>query len=158
MTRPDKHPPVRLSLHLQIDPKSRPPEVDRRQIRRWLLASLEQSAELTLRFVARPEARALNRQFRGLDHATNVLTFNYPSAQTIQADIVICMAVLAREASIQHKRLRDHLAHLIIHGALHAQGWDHQAKRDASRMEAREIYLLKRFHIGDPYQLQTSGK
>lgn len=153
---------VRLSLHTQIDPESRPPEIEPRQLRRWIFASLEASARLTIRFVGRAEARQLNRQFRNHDYPTNVLTFNYDDEfsklqgnqdLTIQADIVICMDVLVREARAQSKPLKDHLAHLVIHGTLHAQGWDHQTPAQAELMEYREIQLLKRFRIADPYQI-----
>ena len=120
-------------------------------------AALSCDAELTLRFVGSSESRQLNAQFRGRDYATNVLTFNYPdeaglgSDAPLQADIVICLPVLNREAKAQRKDVRDHLAHLVIHGVLHAQGMDHQTEAEAIQMESLEAALLKRFRIADPY-------
>jgi len=133
--------------------------VGRPQLRRWARAALEQDAELTLRFVSEAEGRALNREYRGQDHATNVLTFAYPSDpvhgnvhENVQADILICMAIVAAEAAEQHKSLDHHLAHLVIHGTLHAQGWDHEEEEQAQAMEAVETQLLARFAIPDPYR------
>lgn len=154
--------PPSLSLQVQIASALHQPDVERRQLRRWILATLERSAVLTLRFVGRDEARQLNREFRDRDYATNVLTFIYnaeppirlnAAAPIVQADIVLCLDVLADEARAQHKSFRDHLAHLVIHGALHAQGWDHESDDAAAQMEAREIQLLKRFRIANPYQI-----
>lgn len=116
-------------------------------------------AALTLRLVGLTEGRALNRQFRGRDYATNVLTFAYDSpvvaakqAGPLQADIIICLPVLVREARAQRKTLRDHLAHLVIHGCLHAQGLDHESEAQAQEMEALEAGILARFRIADPYR------
>ena len=153
-------PELHLSIQLALRSTSLP--VDRAQLRRWVRAALEQPAHLTLRFVELPEGRRLNRSFRRKPDATNVLTFIYPqepagepaapSAQNaVSADVVICLPVVRREARAQRKPLRDHLAHLVIHGVLHAQGYDHLGPRDAQRMEARESALLKRFRICDPY-------
>ena len=101
------------------------------------------------------EGRTLNRLYRGRDYATNVLTFEYGADGcdgTTQADIVICLPVAAREARAQRKTPRDHLAHLVVHGALHAQGWDHErGEHEAAEMEARERAILARFRIADPY-------
>jgi probable rRNA maturation factor len=151
----------RLALSVQHEAGSGDCPADRAQLRRWALAALEHDAALTLRFVGAREGRALNAQFRGRDYATNVLTFTYdaqgdPPADSgdgpVQADIVICLPVLVREARAQKKSLREHLAHLVIHGVLHAQGMDHEDEDEAREMEARETALLGRFRIADPYR------
>ena len=119
---------------------------------RWITAALERDAEITLRFVGAAEGRRLNREFRGKDYATNVLTFDYRHAPVVAADIVVCVPVVRREAREQRKAFRDHLAHLVVHGALHAQGHDHDTAARARRMEGREVQVLARLGIGDPYR------
>ncbi len=141
----------RLSLQIQADPDAGPLPADRRQLRRWVQASLATDAELVLRFVGSDEGRALNRQFRGRDRPTNVLTFDYEREPLVHADIVICLPVLRAEADAQGKSQRDHLAHLVVHGVLHAQGHDHEDDADARRMEMLETAILRRFGIDDPY-------
>ncbi|HMN83464.1 MAG TPA: rRNA maturation RNase YbeY [Burkholderiaceae bacterium] len=145
-----------LRLSVQCGDGEPPLPVDRRQLRRWVVAALEGPAELTLRFVGLAEGRRLNRAYRGQNHATNVLTFPYDPddgiPHPVQADIVICLPVLEREARRQKKSLRDHLAHLVVHGVLHAQGYDHLDDGEAARMETRETAVLRRFGIADPYQ------
>ena len=130
----------------------------RAQIRRWILAALEHSAEIALRFVDAEEAQTLNRDYRQKDYATNVLTFEYgeigrddTGRAVLGGDIVICAPVVEKEAAEQGKVLRDHYAHLAIHGALHLQGYDHEDEADAVIMEAREVAILKRFRIANPY-------
>ena len=118
---------------------------------RWVEAALESDSELTVRFVGAAEARRLNRDFRGKDYATNVLTFDYQHAPVVVADIVLCVPVVRREAREQRKAFREHLAHLAVHGVLHAQGHDHARARDAKRMEAREVRILAGLGIDDPY-------
>jgi probable rRNA maturation factor len=125
---------------------------DRSQVRRWVKAAQEAAAQLTVRFVDAKEGRALNRDFRGKDYATNVLTFIYET-QPVLGDLVICTAVVRREAREQGKPFKAHLAHMVVHGMLHLQGYDHETgARDAARMEARERAILARFGIPDPYQ------
>jgi probable rRNA maturation factor len=119
---------------------------------RWIRAALESDAELTLRFVGAAEARRLNREFRGKDYATNVLTFDYRHTPVVVADIVLCVPVVRREAREQRKGFREHLAHLVVHGVLHAQGHDHDRDHDAKRMEAREVRILAGLGIDDPYR------
>lgn len=127
-------------------------ELSRAQIRRWVKSALFMPCELTVRFVDEEEAQALNRDYRGKDYATNVLTFDYSENEDIaQADIVLSTDVLLAEAKAQGKPLKEHAAHLIIHGVLHAQGFDHETEVDAEEMEAVEAKLLKRFGIRDPY-------
>lgn len=124
----------------------------RPQVRRWVRAAQELPVQATVRFVAADEGRALNQGYRGKDHATNVLSFVYESTPTIVGDLVVCWPVVLREAEEQGKSVMAHLAHLIVHGMLHLQGYDHETgKRDAARMEAREREILARFGIPDPY-------
>lgn len=120
-------------------------------LRRWVQLALERDAEIGLSFVDAREGRRLNRAFRGRDYATNVLTFDYAQRPTVVADIAICVPVVSREAREQGKPLRAHLAHLVIHGALHAQGYDHRRWAEAREMEAREVELLVKLRIADPY-------
>lgn len=147
--------PHRLSLQIQFDDTVDPAELpaSRPQLRRWVQAALEADAELVLRFVDREGSRQLNHQYRGKDRPTNVLTFDYAHEPVVQADIVICLPVLQDEAHAQKKPLRNHLAHLVIHGVLHAHGMDHLTDEEAAEMESREIALLHRFRIDDPYRL-----
>jgi probable rRNA maturation factor len=126
----------------------------RATLRRWVMLALGEDgdyAQLTLRFVGTAEGRRLNNGFRGRDYATNVLTFDYARAP-LAADIVLCMPVVAREAREQGKTLRAHLAHLVIHGVLHARGFDHAQPRQADAMESHERALLARLRIADPYR------
>jgi probable rRNA maturation factor len=120
-------------------------------LRRWVEAALAADAELTLRFVGAAEGRRLNRQYRGKDHATNVLTFGYAAGPVVRADIVLCVPVIRREARERRKPFRDHLAHLVVHGVLHALGHAHERVRDARAMEVREVAVLGTLGIPDPY-------
>jgi probable rRNA maturation factor len=124
---------------------------ERDQIRRWVKSTLKtvdrNDVALTFIFMDPSTARDLNKQFRKKNYATNVLTFNLDEAA---ADIVICIQVVKQED--QRKPLQSHLAHMVIHGTLHAVGYDHEVKADAQEMEAIEINVLKRFGIKDPYQ------
>jgi probable rRNA maturation factor len=138
-----------LDLSIQCAPPVAACPVDRRRIRRWALAALRQDAQLTIRFVGSREGRRLNNEYRGRDYATNVLTFPYDESS---ADIVVCVPVVEREARAQGKRFDHHLAHLVIHGVLHAQGFDHDTDDDAVRMESFETALLRRFRVPDPYR------
>jgi len=121
-------------------------------VRRWVGFALDEPAQVAVRVVGEDEGRALNRQFRGKDYATNVLTFYYGDHPQLMADIVLCGPVVQREALAQRKSLKDHYAHLLVHGTLHAQGWDHETgERDALEMEALEIVLLGALGIRNPY-------
>ena len=140
-----------LALSLQFADRSHRTQLPRHRVARWLRAALEAPAQLTVRIVGEAEGRALNREFRGKDHATNVLTFDYERAPAVVADLVLCAPVVEREAAEQGKPLAAHYAHLLIHGALHAQGWDHERAADARRMEARERELLHELGVPDPY-------
>lgn len=150
--RPDR---PRLSLQIQVDPAAGALPADRAQIRRWAASALERDAELVLRLVGEAEGRSLNGHYRRRDKPTNVLTFDYQTEPVVQADIVICMPVVRAEAREQRVTVARHFAHLVIHGVLHAHGYDHVAARDADIMEAREAALLARFGIPDPYRPRT---
>jgi probable rRNA maturation factor len=131
-----------------VDPKPLP---RRRTLRRWMQAALERPANVTLRFVGESEGRMLNHRYRGRDCATNVLTFVYDDVASLAGDIVLCAPVVRREARAQHKTLTAHYAHLVIHGMLHLQGYDHERVDDAAHMETRERVLLARLRYRDPY-------
>jgi probable rRNA maturation factor len=121
-------------------------------IKKWVRASINRPGNLTVRFVNRTEGQALNSQFRTKSYATNVLTFLYGISQNgLTADIVICIPVVASEARDQGKAVKDHLAHLVVHGCLHAAGLDHMTQGEATAMEAREIAILKTLGFSDPY-------
>jgi probable rRNA maturation factor len=125
----------------------------RAQIRRWVAAALEHPAEISVRIVDAEEAQALNRDFRDKDYVPNVLTFEYGEVMpgVLGGDVVICAPVVEREAREQGKPLKDHYAHMTVHGVLHLQGYDHIEPHDADIMESREAAILERFRIPNPY-------
>ncbi|MBO5658218.1 MAG: rRNA maturation RNase YbeY [Duodenibacillus sp.] len=123
----------------------------RREMREWMTAAASVDMDVSVRFVGLEEGRELNRMYRDKDYATNVLTFDYAHEPVAQADLVICTDVLVREAAEQKKSFRSHLAHLLIHGVLHAQGWDHMTDEEAEEMEALETRLMKSLGFADPY-------
>ncbi|MBN8442270.1 MAG: rRNA maturation RNase YbeY [Thauera sp.] len=154
-------PPV-LTLSVQRalegDDKANAPK--KNHIRRWAQAALQGDAEVTVRFVGEEEGRTLNRDFRGKDYATNVLTFSYGEGEMLAAaesgapltgDLVLCVPVVVREAAEQRKTLEAHFAHLVVHGMLHLQGYDHIDEADAERMEALERKILRSLGYADPY-------
>lgn len=124
----------------------------REQWRRWFKAALQRDAQVTLRIVDEVEGRELNRNYRGKDYATNVLTFVYDDGDELSGDVVICAPVVEREAREQRKELMAHYAHLAIHAALHLQGYDHENETEAAAMEALETQLMLKLHFPDPYQ------
>jgi probable rRNA maturation factor len=142
-------PPLKLSLQF-ADARHRE-LLPRHRVLRWLRASLERPAELTVRIVGLEEGRALNRDYRGQDHATNVLTFAYGREPVVVADLVLCAPVLADEAQAQRIDLAAHYAHLLVHGALHAQGHDHERALEARRMQRIESRLMLALGLGDPH-------
>ena len=164
----DKH---NLSLSVQYPDGRLKDALPRWRLRRWVESALRMDAVITLRFVDAEEGLALNSAYRGKDYATNVLTFPYdgpidfmsdtgnagPSTNgtgtTAYADIVLCTDVLVREAEEQHKTLTEHAAHLVIHGVLHAQGYDHIQDDEAEVMEALETEILARLGFEDPYKV-----
>jgi probable rRNA maturation factor len=118
----------------------------------WMEPALKHPAEIAVRVVGEDEAQALNRQYRGRDYPTNVLTFDYSREPWVSADLVLCGPVVEREAREQRKTLEEHYAHLLVHGTLHAQGYDHETnERDALQMEALEILLLGSLGFSNPY-------
>ena len=124
----------------------------RHRVTRWIRHALDIDGEITVRIVDAEEGQQLNREFHGKDYATNVLTFDYAQAPIVMADLVLCAPVVAREAKENRKTLADHYAHLLVHGTLHAQGWDHETgDADADEMEAYEIEILAEVGIRSPY-------
>jgi len=153
-----------LTLALQTGSGVTALPASRAQFRRWVLAVLESDADLTLRFVNRAEACALNAGYRKRSYAPDVLTFIYENTEPrtrvhlsgnprprLQADIVLCVPVLREQARRAGWPLAWRLAHLVIHGVLHAQGHDHEQDEDARRMQSLESLALRRFRIPDPY-------
>ena len=124
----------------------------RAQLRRWFKVALQREASITLRIVDEPEGRELNKNYRGKDYATNVLTFVYDDAEPLSGDIVICAPVVEREAAAQHKDLLAHYAHLTLHAALHLQSHEHGNDADAAEMEALETALMLKLRYPDPYR------
>ena len=114
-------------------------------------ATLARPADVTLRIVGETEGATLNRRYRGRPYATNVLTFCYESAPRLQGDVVLCAPVIGREARAQGKPLAAHYAHLTVHGLLHLQGYDHERSTDARVMESREVAILRRLGLPNPY-------
>ena len=128
-----------LSLSLQFADPSHREALPRHRVMRWIRAALQAPGEIAVRIVGADEGRVLNRDFRGKDYATNVLTFDYAHAPVVQADLIVCAPVVAQEARKARRPLEAHYAHMLVHGTLHAQGWDHEtSEADADAMEARD--------------------
>ena len=124
----------------------------RHSVARWIRHALESDAEITVRIVGTDEGQALNRDYRQKDYATNVLTFDYTGAPLVTADLVLCAPVVAKEAKENKKTLAAHYAHLLVHGTLHAQGYDHEtSSQDAEAMEVNEVKILAGLGIDNPY-------
>jgi probable rRNA maturation factor len=143
--------PCSLQLSLQFADDEHRARLPRHRVLRFICAALDAPAQITVRIVSADEGLALNRDYRGQDHATNVLTFDYERTPVVVADLVLCAPVVAAEAQAQGITLQAHYAHLLVHGTLHAQGFDHQNDRDAQRMQARESAILQRLGFADPY-------
>ncbi len=147
----------KLSLSVQYPDARLQESLTRQKVRRWVQAALLGPAELTVRFVDAAEGRVLNRDYRSKDYATNVLTFAYNEGEQIgddeptRADIILCTDVLETEAADQKKTLEEHAAHLIVHGVLHAQGYDHDDDEEATEMEQLERDILAALGYPDPY-------
>jgi len=140
-----------LTLSLQFADTSHRAQLPRHKVARWIRAALEAPAQITVRIVDADEGRALNRDYRQKDYATNVLTFDYEAEPVVVADLILCAPVVEQEAREQRRPLEAHYAHLLVHGALHAQGWDHEDEAEARQMEARETELLRALGYPDPY-------
>ncbi len=125
----------------------------RHRVARWIRHALQSDAEITVRIVDLDEGQSLNRDYRQKDYATNVLTFDYTQAPLVTADLVLCAPVVAQEANANQKTLAAHYAHLLVHGTLHAQGYDHETgDEDAEAMEALEIEVLAGLGFDNPYR------
>lgn len=141
------------SLSLAVQYASKADRVPTRaQFRRWIRAAQQEDIKVTLRIVDEQEGRELNKNYRGKDYATNVLTFVYDDDEILSGDVVICAPVVEREAREQHKDLLSHYAHLTLHAMLHLQGYDHESETEATAMEALESALMVKLRFPDPYQ------
>ncbi|CAM2191551.1 rRNA maturation RNase YbeY [Paraburkholderia sp. A1RI_3L] len=153
MTRAPK-----LKLTLQFPAAKAFPQhkamLPRATVANWVKAALFADAELTVRFVDAEEGRTLNRTYRGKDYATNVLTFAYAQSEEdpVTGDLILCCPVVEREAAEQGKPLAAHYAHLLVHGALHAQGYDHETDDEAEEMEGIETDIMNSLGFPDPYR------
>jgi len=140
-----------LQLSLQFADATHREHLPRHRVQRWIRAALQRPGQITVRIVNAEEGRALNRDYRSKDYATNVLTFDYEHEPMVVADLILCAPVVAAEAKQQRITLEAHYAHLLVHGTLHAQGWDHEVEADAVEMEACESDLLLALGYADPY-------
>ena len=144
----------RLALNVQYASRSTHLP-SQRQLRRWASAALAQDAKVTLRIVGAAEGRRLNRTYRGKDYATNVLAFAYPGEQPLTGDIVLCAPVVRQEAQAQDLSVAAHYAHLVVHGMLHLQGYDHERAAAAKVMESLESEIVTQLGYPDPYAAQA---
>lgn len=151
--------PSKLSLSVQYATKASQLPV-RAQFRRWVRAALECDVQITLRIVDEAEGRELNKRYRAKDYATNVLTFGYSDSGSVPlcGDIVICAPVVEREAGEQRKELMAHYAHLLVHGVMHLQGYDHESAADAAAMETRETAILMKLGYAAPYREEANTR
>jgi len=140
-----------LSLSLQFADKRHRDTLPRHKVARWVKAALDTDGEIAVRIVDAEEGQALNKDFRKKNYATNVLTFDYAHEPVVMADLIVCAPVIEQEAAEQGKSLEAHYAHMLVHGTLHAQGWDHLKKKEAEAMEAREREILAALGFPDPY-------
>jgi probable rRNA maturation factor len=140
-----------LSLSLQFADATDRALLPRHKVARWVRAALERPGEITVRIVGADEGQALNRGYRAKDYATNVLTFDYSHEPVVSADLVLCGPVVRREATALGAALEAHYAHLLVHGTLHAQGFDHEDESEARVMEARETELMLALGFANPY-------
>ncbi len=144
-----RNPKLAFAVQYAVSPRGLP---SRSQLKRWARAALERDARVTVRIVGGGEARALNRDFRGKDRPTNVLTFVLRERPRLEGDIALCAPVIRREARAQGKSAAAYYAHLVVHGVLHLQGYDHEAGREARAMERRESRIVTGLGYPDPYK------
>jgi probable rRNA maturation factor len=147
----------KLRLTVQYATRAQPLPSER-EFRNWVSAAMKEDARLTLRIVGLAEGRALNRDFRGRDYATNVLTFVMQDGPPYDGDVALCAPVVSREAREQGKDVMAHYAHLTVHGVLHLQGYEHERENDAAEMERLEKRILKRLGFPDPYATQSTDR
>ena len=146
-----RNPRLTLTVQHAVNTRSFP---SRAQLRSWARAALERDARITVRIVGDGEARALNRSFRDKGYPTNVLTFVMCERPRLEGDLALCAPLIAREARAQGKNIAAHYAHLVVHGVLHLQGYDHETGRQARAMERRESQIITRLGFPDPYKSQ----
>ena len=149
-------PTLNLSVQKAVDGANRLNAPKKHHIRRWAQAAVLRNVEAVVRLVGEAEGRDLNKNYRGKDYATNVLTFTYDGKKKggdmpLFGDLVLCVPVIVREAAEQGKVLDAHFAHLVVHGMLHLQGFNHENASDAEQMEAREREILRALGYADPY-------
>jgi probable rRNA maturation factor len=149
-----RKPKLELAVQYAIKPENVP---TRAQFKKWASAALEEDAEVALRIVGEAEGRELNRDYRGKDYATNVLTFPLTDDPILMGDIVLCHTVVEKEALEQNKLLEAHYAHLVVHGMLHMQGYDHETDDEAEVMEARETQIVTELGYADPYLIEKEA-
>ncbi len=147
-------PKLSLAVQYAVKPDAVP---TRHQFRKWAMAALECDAEIALRIVDSEEGRDLNRDYRGKDYATNVLTFPLDDDPVLMGDIVLCAPVVEKEAVEQGKSLEAHYAHLTVHGILHMQGYDHETDEDAILMETLESQIVTKLGYADPYHVTENA-
>lgn len=150
--------PPKLALEIQFATSAMAQKwqdlITKRKVGNWIKKALQENATITVRFVGQAESKKLNANYRNKDYATNILTFPYGLQNGIDhlsADLVICLPVLEKEAKQQKKTFEQHLIHLIVHGTLHAQGFDHEDEVEAEAMEQLEISILKKLKQANPY-------
>jgi probable rRNA maturation factor len=148
-------PRLNLSVQYAVAARNLP---GRAQFRRWVRAALEHDARITVRIIGRAEGKSLNRHFRGADAPTNVLSFVYRDAPPYEGDLALCAPVVTREAREQRKSVAAHYAHLVVHGTLHLQGYDHEKTTDAAVMETRESHIVTKLGYPDPYGREEKGE
>lgn len=163
MSKPNKTAAkLSLAIHYAVEAQTLPRWRIRSWVQRAMLAAQQDGKtsfvrmQVGLRIVGLKEAQQLNAGYRQKDYATNVLTFEYgvqPDG-TASGDIVLCLPVLKREAKAQRKDFLCHAAHLVVHGTLHALGYDHEKVRDAKHMESLETDILATMGIDNPYVIQ----
>jgi probable rRNA maturation factor len=151
---PGPRPKLELAVQYAVKPENAP---TRAKLKKWALAALEEDAEVALRIVGETEGRELNRDYRGKDYATNVLTFPLTDDPVLMGDIVLCHAVVEKEALEQNKPVEAHYAHLVVHGMLHLQGYDHETDEEAEVMETLETQIVTKLGYADPYLIEKEA-